>query len=256
MLKIRTELKDIIIDSIHDSRKVERTRPREVNIDEYYASTSADQNTHGHGVKRKHITDPVNIVIHDLSASDDDIQFTQNRYKIPKLSHQYKEDGSVNSDNVICQIDELLQDKQTSDKDSDFEESLEQEYNLKEKVGTEINPKVASIVTNLFINNKSKENITDIFDKYLRPGNLDIQLPDVNGEIWAFMKSGTCTKDVKFQKLGNKIVKCTYAVTNLTDQLIQIKKKFPDVNKEMTETVKKAMDSLTLLGSVFKDINQ
>ncbi|ESO91543.1 hypothetical protein LOTGIDRAFT_175769 [Lottia gigantea] len=129
MLKIRTELKDIIIDSIHDSRKVERTRPREVNIDEYYASTSADQHTHGHGVKRKHITDPVNSVIHDLSSSDDDIQFTQNRYKIPKLSHLYKEDGSVNSDNVICQIDELLQDKQTSDKDSDFEESLEQEYN-------------------------------------------------------------------------------------------------------------------------------
>ncbi|KAK6191064.1 hypothetical protein SNE40_002812 [Patella caerulea] len=110
-------------------------------------------------------------------------------------------------------------------------------------------------------------------EKATRPANLEVYFSRVNKEIWGCgnVKPSTRSKDIKLQKLGEKIVKISYSVTTLTDQLLTLKKQMPKMAKQdlneategnktvqlqITEAIRTAMDSLAILGAALTDFNQ
>ncbi|XP_055954735.1 uncharacterized protein LOC130010755, partial [Patella vulgata] len=108
---------------------------------------------------------------------------------------------------ITNQIDDLLADENSSEpvtQNSDFdvfEEALETEYCTNdEKVGKNISNKIAGIVNDIFSHSMTDEKIKEIFDKYPRPGNIDVFLPRVNREIWSNIKPQTRSSDIKYQK--------------------------------------------------------
>ncbi|KAK6191765.1 hypothetical protein SNE40_003367 [Patella caerulea] len=135
-------------------------------------------------------------------------------------------------------------------------DSLEQEYSIVDKVGNNINPKVASIVKQIFSSKLPDEKLLELLNKTTRPGNVDIYLQSVNAEILgSSMKGYTRSKDIKYQKLGELILKSSYTMMSLVGKLLETKKQLP-VNKDLlTVELKLAMDCMSLLGHTVQTLN-
>ncbi|XP_055959538.1 uncharacterized protein LOC130014437 [Patella vulgata] len=211
----------------------------------------------------------------EISDSDEDIPLTQRTFKKRKLDTPDKD--------VSEQIDDLLADDRnkealigdnspktaststTGDNDvnvvdfgiGEVLDSLEQDYSIVDKVGNNINPKVASIVKQIFSSKLPDEKLLELLNKTTRPGNVDIYLQSVNAEIWgSSIKGYTRSKDIKYQKLGELILKSSYTMMSLVDKLLETKKELP-VNKDLlTVELKLAMDCMSLLGHTVQTLNQ
>ncbi|KAK6192428.1 hypothetical protein SNE40_003897 [Patella caerulea] len=162
---------------------------------------------------------------------------------------------------VIDQIDELLADdnlevnKDETETES-FETVLEQEYTIKEVVGANLNPKLISIVNQLFVKVLSEEKLKEITEKYPKPANMNVNMPLVNKEIWSVVKTNTISTDLKSQKIQNKVVKTSYSLAELIAFLMELKKKAKYYPDDMSKAIRMAMDSMTMLAQANRELDQ
>lgn len=123
---------------------------------------------------------------------------------VPKKtpSHQVSDSEDEDSADVVDVIDKLLADEEdpqadTCDNDLDFLDNMVQDFEQDEKVGADINPKLATIVKSSFTKKLTEEIMKSLMDTYHRPKNCE-PLVKVNPEIWNKMKHETRTKDLQF----------------------------------------------------------
>ena len=68
-------------------------------------------------------------------------------------------------------------------------------FNTEEKTGLNLNENFAKFINSLLANQMAPTKRNDLYDKYLRPGNCNLNYPTVNDVIWD--NSFGCFLDVK-----------------------------------------------------------
>ncbi|XP_050402427.1 uncharacterized protein LOC126818834 [Patella vulgata] len=254
-----SELKQFILDSLQsdDVRQsnVGRSSCKQGQGCDVYDSENSRQDELKTRRKRKHERREIfKNVVFDSDLDEDDI--------IPSAQHVRHDNDN---DDVIDQIDDLLADDNSvkgdnleinKDETESFETVLEQEYTIKEVVGANLNPKLISIVNQLFVKVLPEENLKEITEKYPKPANMEVNMPLVNKEIWSVLKTNTKTTDLKSQKIQNKVVKTSYSLAELIAFLMELKKKAKYSPDDMSKAIRMAMDSMTMLAQANRELNQ
>ncbi|XP_050405783.1 uncharacterized protein LOC126821405 [Patella vulgata] len=253
-----SELKQFILDSLKsdDLRQsnVGRSCKQGQGCD-VYDSENSRQDELKTRRKRKHERREIfkNVVSYS-DLDEDDI--------IPSAQHVRHDNDN---DDVIDQIDDLLADDNSvkgdnlevnKDETESFETVLEQEYTIKEVVGANLNPKLISIVNQLFVKVLPEEKLKEMTEKYPKPANTEVNMPLVNKEIWSVLKTNTKTTDLKSQKIQNKVVKTSYSLAELIAFLMELKKKAKCSPDDMSKAIRMAMDSMTMLAQANRELNQ
>lgn len=126
---------------------------------------------------------------------------------------------------------------------------------LVQKKGPAVNKQIADIVQGLMRVKLSDEVLTETQNRYNRPENCDcLETTKVNHLIWDKLKSETRSSDIKLQRVQTNLVKGVIPIVSLIEKLINSREKIGDVF-DVDEVVKKATDSIALIGAANFDLN-
>lgn len=131
------------------------------------------------------------------------------------------EAGSVTSPDaaVVTKIDEFIQPKTSDHADGSSSGSfkvLAEEFSVAEKTSPAIDANLADIVKSLLTEKLSKDKLTEVQNKYLRPENCtNLVAPKVNKHIWQQLRQETRNSDSAFQKAQSLVLSGLYAILQL-----------------------------------------
>ena len=133
---------------------------------------------------------------------------------------------------------------------------MAQDFELGEKVGSAINPKLAAIVKSSFTKKLAEEKMRSLMDNYHPPKNCDsLTTVKVNPEIWAKLKYETKTKDLELQKTQAKLNKAVMALSTPADTHLSEKGKGKPTSTKLGECVKTVLDAIALVGAANQDFH-
>ena len=108
-----------------------------------------------------------------------------------------------------------------SQSDENALEEIEQEYEVEDDLGPAISEKLVKVISTMAKAKLSEEKIKEKMEKYKQPQNCELKVPKVNPEIWAMMEHGSKSVDLKIQKAQKMLLKATFALTNVCNELIE-----------------------------------
>lgn len=168
-------------------------------------------------------------------------------YKIPKL-------GKKQANNTVHDIDKdiqgLLDDSEEGELDSDPEwlDNIAAQFDVRENLGPDIEPKLANVINNMFKNMIPDEKCTELLNKIKKPANLtEIKAPKVNPEIWAKLSSTTRGVDIKMQKVAHKITMIASGLALSANEKLKAK------NKIETQVI---LDKIAVAATAMQEVNQ
>ena len=119
---------------------------------------------------------------------------------------------------VAGKIEEFIQPKNLDEDkgNSDSFKSLAEEFSVIERTSPAINANLAEIVKSLINEKLSKEKLSEVQAKYLRPENCtDLVAPKINKQIWQQLRQETRNSDSAFQKTQSQLISGLYAILQL-----------------------------------------
>jgi hypothetical protein len=120
------------------------------------------------------------------------------------------------------------------------------EFNTEEKMGLNLNENFAKFINSLLANQMAPTKCNDLYDKYLRPGNCNLNYPTVNDVIWDnCINSFGCSLDVKLHTIQRCLLKGLTLVVNLVNRLLENK----DLEVDKGVLTQELFDSTALLTS-------
>ena len=170
-----------------------------------------------------------NIISDDADVSDDD-----DRISIPTQSDM---DQRINE--LVGETSSEREDSPESD--FNFEE-LRQDYIDDEEVGSPVDNKIASLFQSLKPIGLSKEKVLQKAKIYPRPKNCNLEVRQVNPEIWTDIlspKDRSC--DLALQKVHKTNTKSTYAILKIAELA---KAKNDNPKKVIKEILKCSIDAM------------
>ena len=179
------------------------------------------------------------------------------------------EEAGIQEADVVDEINDLLAEQRPgtdsetnddmNDSDMSFLDDLAQDFEQDEQVGSDVNPKLATIVTSSLTKKLAEEKIKTMMEKYSRPKNCEsLVTVKVNSEIWAKMKRETRSKDLMLQKTQAKLNKAIMAITSVADAWLAEKgekgrgnsaKCKPGSEPKPGNCVKTLLDAVALVGA-------
>ena len=185
----------------------------------------------------------------DLMAASEESPGTSMDDQIAELVNDGYAEGNANDDN------DEPQDMDQDSEDADILHDIALDYDLADETAAPIPDNLAKLVGSCLTNKLSDDKLKQVLDKYQRPQNVEgLTLTKINPEIWSKLKPEARSRDIKMQKLQQKISKATTALTQLTDRMLKDKKEKKSAN--WAQYIKVTMDAVSLLGSAIVDINQ
>ena len=137
------------------------------------------------------------------------------------LDAQPKSENSEENSNVAVagKIDEFIQPGKSASgggSNSDSFKSLAEEFSVSEKTSSSIDANLADIAKSLINEKLSKEKLSELQAKYLRPENCtNLVAPKINKQIWQQLRQETRNTDTTFQKAQSLLMSGLYAVLQL-----------------------------------------
>ena len=106
-----------------------------------------------------------------------------------------------------------------SSEESDFDfEELRQDYLEDDEAGEPVDTKIASLFQSLKPVGLSKEKVSEKAKIYPRPKNCDLDVRQVNTEIWSeIMSPKDRSHDLALQKVQKLNTKTTYAILKIAE---------------------------------------
>ena len=167
---------------------------------------------------------------HELSDSDHGEDYDDDDENTPPPPKKIALEASDAEGDVLDDIDGLLEAGEIKDSDNvdlSFLDTLAQDFEVEDKVGADVTPKVATIVTSSFTKKLSQDKIKVLQDEYLRPNNCAVLAPvKVNPEIWAKLLPMTKAKDLEMQKTQMKLGKAVAALSTVANNLLSDRSRF------------------------------
>lgn len=189
------------------------------------------------------------------SESDHDVNDNDSEADIEAFMVENREGDDLQPQG---QVQDASPDRSDGDDDLDFiARDVEAQFELEEETGPDLNSSVMNMVQKLVQKTVPDSAMKAKLDKVKRPGNCDfLTTPKLNPEIWAVLKSGVRSKEIRAQKLQTKTVK---AVTMLAETVNNITvnslgKKAKPVDAKIL--VKGLFGVIGVLGSTFQDASQ
>lgn len=125
-----------------------------------------------------------------------------------------------------------------------------------DKVGPAINDKLAGTINALARGKIAPERLEDALKKYDKPENCpNLSITKVNPEIWAFLKTATRTRDVKWQKAQNYVMHALTAITIAADKLLNARNAKEQANLDTAELIRMLVDAVAMLGAGNAQLN-
>ena len=124
-----------------------------------------------------------------------------------------------------------------------------------DKTGPPVNEQLAGTINALASGKIMPEKLEEKLKKYAKPKNCSsLGLTKVNPEIWAFLKTPTRARDVKFQRIQGYITNALITITLATDQLLNARSKSND-SIDSTQLIKLLVDAVAFLGAGNAQLN-
>ncbi|XP_033730056.1 uncharacterized protein LOC117319330 [Pecten maximus] len=190
-----------------------------------------------------------------------------NRVSSTLARESHEQDMECEEVDICQQIDNLLEsdngdqshDQETTqacvDEDSDdMLAELCEEYACNDTTGPDVDPKLATLLTNVLSQNVTEEKIKPLMEKYNRPGNVELlQCTKVNPEIWGKIRTTTRSRDIKLQRSQQRLVKGLVPLVQVVETLI--KSKTEKKQLDVQSLVKQLFDSFHMISSGTQEIN-
>ncbi len=123
-----------------------------------------------------------------------------------------------------------------------------------DKTGPPVNEQLAGTINALAMGKIMPEKLEEKLKKYVKPKNCSsLCLTKVNPEIWAFLKTTTRARDVKYQKIQGYITNALITITMAIDQLLNARSKSD--NSDSTQLIKLLADAVAFLGAGNAQLN-
>ena len=156
-------------------------------------------------------------------------------------------------------VDDLLasgaeDDHNESGPEDDLLGDYTQALQLEDKVGDEIQPQLATLLTNMLTKKAEESALNKKADLYPRPSNVPaIVTPTVNEEIWGHIQKPCRSHDIKFQKAQSNNIKGLGALAKLASTLLEAKSNKTTVSA--SQCLRMCLDAFTLLASGNQELN-
>ena len=140
----------------------------------------------------------------------------------------------------------------------DVMDIIKQEVKLDEKKGPEVDPKLAGVMKDIWINKSDEDKLKGKFEKYKTPANCEfLRTKKCNEEIWSLrLSENQRSNDLKLQKVQNSLVKSTTDVTTISNQLLALHRNkelsSKEIRKELGNVVTSSTDALYMLAHTMK----
>ncbi|CAC5399307.1 unnamed protein product [Mytilus coruscus] len=161
---------------------------------------------------------------------------------------------NVNKDGSAQQTTVVVDDGNSFDASQLLNEKLS-EFSTEEKVGPNVSDNLGMFVNSLLTTCTTQMTLTkrnELFDKYLRPGNCQLNFPTVNDVIYEqCIGSFGRSNDVKLHTIQRVLLKCLTPLVILVNKLVS-GIEVPD-KKELSQTM---LDSIALLATSSYSLSQ
>jgi hypothetical protein len=126
----------------------------------------------------------------------------------------------------------------------------------REVCGEAVNEKLATIVNNVGVNKMSETRMKEQLENIKRPENFKyLAVTKVNPEIWSKLSQPTRSRDLKFQKVQNALMKGISAVVQATHALYESLQKPDDSTLDVCSVVKLLTEGSALILDANLELN-
>ncbi|XP_038053405.1 uncharacterized protein LOC119725881 [Patiria miniata] len=153
------------------------------------------------------------------------------------------------SDDTETELKRLLSEgEQNCSSNDDLLGDIQQEYEADDKVGPKVKDKLATLTDKILMTKLSDEKLAEKQKAYCRPQNCTkLMKTKVNPEIWALLKPGTRSRDLKFLRVQKLLVSAFVPLLQLTEKLL--------AKQSVKDEVKLATDTITLMANANIELN-
>jgi hypothetical protein len=152
-------------------------------------------------------------------------------------------------DNLCVDSQASVPSKDSSEPDCDFIEMLQKDFDDDDDVGDPIKDSLAKLCNGRFTQKLSDDKLKERLNSNKKPANCsDVRVPSVNKEVWGQIPMFARKNDVKLANTQQIITKAAFAVSRLTNDLLEGK-------NDIKANVRKGTDALALLGHACSDLS-
>ena len=210
----------------------------------------------------------------DLKRKKDVVKSNSKKRKEKVSDDQRELDDIVNTKSVEEGINDLINENVEEDEDEEEQSQIDQNEETEEQDGDDpvlqnltrefsegnfgpaINKQVADIMIQLWGKDLENKILKEKLQKYETPKNLEkLLVPKVNEEIYeGVLKSFERSRDLKYQAIQRYILKAGVAVSQTTDNLLQIKAEIKKmgsaqaITPKINTAIEASFDALALMG--------
>ncbi|XP_069126635.1 uncharacterized protein [Argopecten irradians] len=121
------------------------------------------------------------------------------------------------------------------------------------------NEKLTKLLSDMLSKRMPDEKLKTKMDEYLRPANVDmLQAPKMNPEIWRKISHNTKSRDLRFQRAQDKMLKGLVPLARTLQKITSDRKEITDDKTKaiLDEIMKATLDSFMLISTASQDISQ
>ena len=178
----------------------------------------------------------------------------------PTATTSSQNDCQNESDNILDQIDQICGDQEESENESpepedDILEELSEEYTQQDETGPPTGERLSKLLNTILGTALTEEKVKSLVEQYNRPANLEmVQVPKVNLEIWQKLRGNTRSRDIKQQRVQQRLVKSQIPLIQVIEELLKAKK--DPKTLDLSTALRKLFDAFSLMCGASQELSQ